>query len=62
MPVLWITGADDERYGQIAARAVRAIGSNARHEAIDGAGHAAHLERADEATAVISEFVRRHGT
>ncbi len=29
MPVLWITGADDERYGQIAARAVRAIGSNA---------------------------------
>ena len=60
MPVLWITGASDERYGEIAARAVGAIGSNAHHEAISGAGHAAHLERADEATAMISEFVDRH--
>lgn len=60
MPVLWITGASDERYGETAARAVRAIGSNAHHEAIVGAGHAAHLERADEATAIISEFVQHH--
>jgi len=61
MPVLWITGAADPKYGEIAERAARAVGPNARHEVIVGAGHAAHLERAPATTAVVSEFLQRHG-
>lgn len=53
MPVLCITGRCDERYGALARRLVVAIGANATHVEVDHAGHAAHLERPDETTAVV---------
>lgn len=44
VPVLWVAGADDERYAAIARDAVAAIGPNARAALVPGAGHSAHLE------------------
>jgi pimeloyl-ACP methyl ester carboxylesterase len=45
MPVLALAGATDERFAAIGARMVERIGANAGLALVDGAGHAAHLER-----------------
>lgn len=53
IPMLCITGADDIRYGELAQRLVAAVGESARHVVIDGAGHAAHLERPGPTAAAV---------
>ena len=55
--VLCLTGSLDVRFGEMAARLVERIGRHARHEVIDGAGHAAHLERPDAVIDVVSTFL-----
>ena len=57
VPVLCLTGSLDVRFGEVAARIVERIGRHARHEVIDGAGHAAHLERPDAVIDVVSTFL-----
>ena len=57
VPVLCRTGSRDARFGEVAARIVGRIGGDARHEVIDGAGHAAHLERPDAVIDVVSTFL-----
>jgi 2-succinyl-6-hydroxy-2,4-cyclohexadiene-1-carboxylate synthase len=59
LPVLCVTGALDERYGQIAERMVAALGPTAEHCVIDGAGHAAHLERPEQTVEVVCAFLAR---
>ena len=44
VPTLLVTGADDERYGEIARRMADVI-PQARQARISGAGHTVHLER-----------------
>jgi 2-succinyl-6-hydroxy-2,4-cyclohexadiene-1-carboxylate synthase len=44
VPVLWVAGAEDERYAAIAHDAAAAIGPNARAALVPGAGHSTHLE------------------
>jgi 2-succinyl-6-hydroxy-2,4-cyclohexadiene-1-carboxylate synthase len=56
MPVLVITGEDDERFTALGDRLVAAIGANATHAVVAGAGHAPQLQRPDE----VAELVRRH--
>ena len=57
VPVLCITGSIDERYTELAGRLVDGVGAGARHEVIDGAGHAAHLERPDAVAEVVTAFL-----
>ena len=57
VPVLCLTGASDERYGDLARRLIAGIGARARHVEIPGAGHAAHLERPDEVIEVVRVFL-----
>jgi 2-succinyl-6-hydroxy-2,4-cyclohexadiene-1-carboxylate synthase len=57
VPVLCITGSLDERYTELAGRMVDRVGTGARHEVIDGAGHAAHLERPDAVVEVVTAFL-----
>lgn len=59
LPVLCVTGAHDERYGEIAERMVAAIGPTAEHLVIDDAGHAAHLERPEQTSEVVCRFLTR---
>jgi len=47
MPVLLVTGALDAKFTAIAEQMAAAIGDNARHVVVPGAGHTAHLEQAD---------------
>jgi 2-succinyl-6-hydroxy-2,4-cyclohexadiene-1-carboxylate synthase len=55
-PVLLVTGALDEKFRAAAATMTKRI-ANARHAAVDGAGHTVHLERADEYTRHVEEFL-----
>ena len=57
MPVLCIAGADDPRFAAHAAHMADAIGDNATVTLIDGAGHAAHLERPDATASVVRQFL-----
>jgi len=57
-PVLLVTGADDTRFTTIARDMADRL-ADAEVAVIDGAGHAAHLERPDEVTAVVEPFCRR---
>lgn len=59
LPVLCVTGALDERYGQIAEQMVAALGPTAEHRIIGDAGHAAHLERPEQTIEVVCEFLAR---
>lgn len=45
MPVLVVTGSEDDKFHAIAEQLVHAIGPNSTHVVIPGAGHAAHLEQ-----------------
>jgi len=56
MPVLIVTGADDEKFTALGARMAAAIGSNATWAVVDGAGHAPHLQRPEE----VARLVRAH--
>jgi 2-succinyl-6-hydroxy-2,4-cyclohexadiene-1-carboxylate synthase len=56
VPVLLLTGSLDARYGAIAAEMVEAL-PDGRMRVIDGAGHAAHLERPAEFNAAVREFL-----
>jgi len=47
MPVLLVTGAADAKFTAIAEQMTAAIGPNATHVTIAGAGHTAHLEDPD---------------
>jgi len=57
MPVLYLAGADDERYVRLGRQAVAAIGPNAHLETVPGAGHAAHLERPDFVAQRVRAFL-----
>jgi 2-succinyl-6-hydroxy-2,4-cyclohexadiene-1-carboxylate synthase len=56
MPVLVVTGADDAKYDALAEQMVAAIGANASHVRVPGAGHAVHLERPAEVAAAVRAF------
>ncbi len=57
MPVLCISGEQDEWYGALAERLVAGLGANASHVEITGAGHAAHLEQPDATTATVVDWL-----
>lgn len=57
MPVLLVTGAADAKFTAIAAQMVAAIGANATHVTIPGAGHTAHLENPDAFLATLRAWL-----
>jgi 2-succinyl-6-hydroxy-2,4-cyclohexadiene-1-carboxylate synthase len=57
MPVLVLAGATDEKFAELGRRIASCIGDNAAFQTIDGAGHAAHLERPGETAAVVTEWL-----
>lgn len=52
-PALFVAGADDDRFAELAGRMAAAIGPGARAARIPGAGHAAHLERPSATLTVV---------
>lgn len=56
-PLLCLTGSLDERYGALAERIVAGWGGTARHQVVHAAGHAAHLERPDDAARTVLGFL-----
>jgi 2-succinyl-6-hydroxy-2,4-cyclohexadiene-1-carboxylate synthase len=56
MPVLVITGADDEKFTRLGHRMVDAIGAGATLATVAGAGHAPHLQF----PGVVADLVRAH--
>jgi 2-succinyl-6-hydroxy-2,4-cyclohexadiene-1-carboxylate synthase len=56
MPVLIVTGALDEKFTTLGDRMAEAIGANATRAVVPGAGHAPHLQRPAE----VSALVRAH--
>jgi 2-succinyl-6-hydroxy-2,4-cyclohexadiene-1-carboxylate synthase len=62
MPVLVVAGGLDTKFTALGRRLVDAIGDNAELAIVDGAGHAAHLERPTEFIALLRRFLARaHG-
>jgi 2-succinyl-6-hydroxy-2,4-cyclohexadiene-1-carboxylate synthase len=59
MPVLLVVGADDDKFRAIAERMADAIGPTCTLAVINGAGHAAHLERPDRFVDEVEAFL--HG-
>jgi 2-succinyl-6-hydroxy-2,4-cyclohexadiene-1-carboxylate synthase len=57
MPVLLLTGAEDGKFTEIATRMQAAIGANAAHQVISGAGHSPHLERPDDTHHVVLDWL-----
>jgi 2-succinyl-6-hydroxy-2,4-cyclohexadiene-1-carboxylate synthase len=60
MPVLLIAGALDAKFADLAGRMAAAIGPGARVELVEGAGHAAHLERPAEVAGLVARFLQTH--
>lgn len=58
MPVLVVTGTDDAKFTDIGRRLVDAIGANALHVEVPGAGHAVPFERPADFAAILSAFLR----
>ncbi len=58
MPILAIAGALDLKFTVIGEQ-IAALVSDARFEAIGGAGHAPHLERPREFNRVVTDFLNR---
>jgi 2-succinyl-6-hydroxy-2,4-cyclohexadiene-1-carboxylate synthase len=56
-PALLVAGALDGRFVGLATRMAAAIGPGARIALVPEAGHAAHLERPDEAARLIEAFL-----
>lgn len=61
MPVLAVAGGEDAKFRAEAQRLVESIGSNSTMAIIEGAGHAAHLERPDELIGVLRRWLAEHG-
>jgi 2-succinyl-6-hydroxy-2,4-cyclohexadiene-1-carboxylate synthase len=60
MPVLAVTGQQDEKYARLAEEMADAIGVNAPVVALAGAGHAAHLERPVSFHRLLAAFLVLH--
>ncbi|MFM8388540.1 MAG: alpha/beta fold hydrolase, partial [Actinomycetota bacterium] len=58
MPVLVVTGENDQKFTALGRRLVDCIGENARHVEVPGAGHAVPLERSTDFAALLSAFLR----
>jgi 2-succinyl-6-hydroxy-2,4-cyclohexadiene-1-carboxylate synthase len=58
MPVLLVTGAADDKFTKLAAAMVTRIG-DARHEVVESAGHAVHVEQPERFVALLDGFVER---
>jgi 2-succinyl-6-hydroxy-2,4-cyclohexadiene-1-carboxylate synthase len=58
MPVLVITGGLDEKFTALGERLAAAIGPNANHAVVAGAGHAPHLQRPDEVAGLVRSHMR----
>jgi 2-succinyl-6-hydroxy-2,4-cyclohexadiene-1-carboxylate synthase len=56
-PARFVAGALDTRFAAAAERLAAAVGPPARALRVEGAGHAAHLERPEAVAAVIAEVV-----
>jgi 2-succinyl-6-hydroxy-2,4-cyclohexadiene-1-carboxylate synthase len=61
MPVLVLAGADDAKFAALAERLTAEVGDNATLALIEGAGHAAHLERPDGFLAIVHPWLAAHG-
>jgi 2-succinyl-6-hydroxy-2,4-cyclohexadiene-1-carboxylate synthase len=57
MPVLIITGADDEKFTNIGERMVSSIGAQARHIVVPQSGHSVPLEQPNIFCDLISAFI-----
>ncbi|MDP1806259.1 MAG: alpha/beta fold hydrolase [Acidimicrobiales bacterium] len=60
MPVLAITGQEDDKFSRLAEEMVAAIGVTAQAVALAGAGHAAHLERPVSFHRLLTAFLLLH--
>lgn len=58
VPALLVTGARDERFTALAAEMAQTL-PDATIASIDGAGHAAHIERPERFSTIVSEFLER---
>ena len=58
MPVLVVTGENDQKFTALGRRLVDCIGENARHVEVPGAGHAVPFERSADFAALLSAFLR----
>jgi 2-succinyl-6-hydroxy-2,4-cyclohexadiene-1-carboxylate synthase len=61
MPVLVLAGAEDAKFAALAERIATAIGANASFALVEGAGHAAHLERPQAFLEAVQPWLARHG-
>jgi 2-succinyl-6-hydroxy-2,4-cyclohexadiene-1-carboxylate synthase len=61
MPVLVITGERDEKFTALGHRLVEAVGANATHAVVAGAGHSPQLQRPDAVAALVRNFPARPG-
>lgn len=61
LPVALVTGRDDAKFGEIAARMLEAIGPRAQHHVLPG-GHALPLEQPEALGALVADFALRHGS
>ncbi len=62
MPVLLVTGGLDTKFTALAHRLAASIGANAVVEVVEGAGHAAHLERPAEFVGVLRRWLAATGS
>lgn len=58
MPVLVVTGEQDDKFTALGRRLVESIGDNARQVEVPGAGHALPFERPLDFAALLSAFLR----
>jgi len=60
MPALIVAGGDDAKFRAEAERLVAAIGDNATLSVVEGAGHAAHLERPLALLSALRPWLAEH--
>lgn len=60
VPVLWITGEKDPRYGEV-AQAAAAISPRIQHHVIPNAGHRVPWEQSEAFLAAVEAFFTTHG-
>lgn len=61
VPALVMAGADDMRFAAEARRLAAAIGATATLELVQGAGHAAHLERPEAVSSLVRDWLAGQG-
>ena len=61
-PVLLVAGGEDAKFAALAREMAERIGASAEVALVPGAGHAAHLQRPEEVSALIERFLDRHQT